>query len=52
MAIRFTNPESAYPRMTTALWEAGLNVNHKKVWRIMRELLSRDKNMVPLKSLY
>lgn len=38
MDIHFTNPEFGYPRMTTALWEAGLNVNHKKVWRIMREL--------------
>jgi hypothetical protein len=38
MAIHFTNREFGYPRMTTALWEAGLNVNHKKVWRIMREL--------------
>ncbi len=38
MAIHFANREFGYPRMTTALWEAGLNVNHKKVWRIMREL--------------
>ncbi|APO43365.1 hypothetical protein BS614_04390 [Paenibacillus xylanexedens] len=38
MAIHFTNREFGYPRMTTALWEAGLNVNHKKVWRLMREL--------------
>ncbi|WP_235193931.1 IS3 family transposase, partial [Paenibacillus sp. FSL R5-192] len=38
MAIHFTNREFGYPRMTTALWEAGLNVNHKKVWRMMREL--------------
>jgi hypothetical protein len=35
MAIHFTNREFGYPRMTTALWEAGLNVNHKKVWRII-----------------
>lgn len=38
MAIHFTNREFGYTRMTTALWEAGLNVNHKKVWRMMREL--------------
>lgn len=38
MAIHFTNREFGYPRMTTALCEAGLNVNHKKVWRITREL--------------
>ncbi|WP_425325416.1 IS3 family transposase, partial [Paenibacillus xylanexedens] len=38
MAIHFENREFGYPRMTTALWEAGLNVNHKKVYRIMREL--------------
>jgi putative transposase len=38
MAIHMTNQEFGCPRMTTALWEAGLNVNHKKVWRIMREL--------------
>lgn len=38
MAIYLTNREFSYPRMRTALWEAGLNDNHKKVWRIMREL--------------
>ncbi|MCM3291863.1 IS3 family transposase [Paenibacillus sp. MER 180] len=38
MAIHFVNPEFGYPRMMTALWEAGYNVNHKKVWRIMREI--------------
>ncbi|WP_339308752.1 IS3 family transposase [Paenibacillus sp. FSL L8-0435] len=38
MTIHMNNREFGYPRMTTALWEAGLNVNHKKVWRIMREL--------------
>uniref|UniRef100_UPI00403F5D74 IS3 family transposase n=1 Tax=Paenibacillus sp. FSL H3-0457 TaxID=2921430 RepID=UPI00403F5D74 len=27
-----------YPRMTTAFWEAGLNVNHKKIWRIIQKL--------------
>lgn len=38
MAIHFAHPDFGYPRMTTALWEAGYNVNHKKVGRIMREL--------------
>ncbi|MNM82360.1 Integrase core domain protein [compost metagenome] len=38
MATHFAHPEFGYPRMTTALWEAGYNVNHKKVMRIMREL--------------
>ncbi len=38
MAIHFAHPYFGYPRMTTALWEAGYNVNHKKVWRIMKEL--------------
>ncbi|NHN34959.1 IS3 family transposase [Paenibacillus agricola] len=38
MAIHFAHPEFGYLRMTNALWEAGYNVNHKKVWRIMREL--------------
>lgn len=38
MAIHFAHPDFGYPRMTTALWEAGYNVNHKKVWRVMREL--------------
>lgn len=38
MAIHFAHPEFGYLRMTTALWEAGFHVNHKKVWRIMREL--------------
>jgi putative transposase len=32
MAIHFAHPEFGYPRMMTALWEAGNNVNHKKVW--------------------
>lgn len=38
MATHFAHPEFGYPRMTTALWEEGYNVNHKKVWRIMKEL--------------
>ncbi|MFD1221441.1 IS3 family transposase, partial [Paenibacillus vulneris] len=38
MAIHFAHPDFGYPRMTTALWEAGYSVNHKKVWRLMREL--------------
>lgn len=38
MAVHFAQPEFGYPRMMTALWEAGYNVNHKKVLRIMREL--------------
>ncbi|TXK68121.1 DDE-type integrase/transposase/recombinase [Paenibacillus sp. N3.4] len=38
MAIYFAYPYFGYPRMMTALWEAGYRVNHKKVWRLMKEL--------------
>ncbi|WP_155986005.1 IS3 family transposase [Paenibacillus gorillae] len=38
LAIHFMHPEFGNPRMTNALWEAGYNVNHKKVWRMMMEL--------------
>ncbi|WP_282936089.1 IS3 family transposase [Paenibacillus sp. RC67] len=38
MAIHFAHPYYGYPRMTTALREAGYKVNHKKVCRIMKEL--------------
>ncbi|MBN3523688.1 IS3 family transposase [Paenibacillus apiarius] len=38
MAIHFAHPYFGYPRMMTALWEAGYRVNHKKVWRLMKEL--------------
>jgi len=38
MAIHLVSPEFGYPRMMNALWEAGHNVNHKKVWRLMKLL--------------
>ena len=38
MAIHFTHPYFGYPRMEIALWEAGYLVNHKKVWRLMKDL--------------
>lgn len=38
MAIHFVQPEFGYPRIMTALWEAGYRANHKKVWRLMKEL--------------
>jgi putative transposase len=38
MAIHFAHPYFGYPRMMTALWEAGYRVNHKKVWRLMKNL--------------
>ncbi len=38
MAIHMIHPEFGYPRMMTALWEAGFRVNHKKVSRLMKVL--------------
>ncbi|MGP0587995.1 IS3 family transposase, partial [Paenibacillus timonensis] len=38
VAIHLAHPYFGYPRMQTALWEAGYLVNHKKVWRLMKEL--------------
>ncbi|MFD0698743.1 IS3 family transposase [Paenibacillus sp. GCM10027628] len=38
MAIHAVHPYFGYPRMMNALWEAGYRVNHKKIWRLMREL--------------
>jgi|GEM_PF-6505744 len=38
MAIHFAHPYFGYPRMMTALWEAGYIVNHKKVSRLMKDL--------------
>ncbi|KOP65010.1 hypothetical protein AMS62_06910 [Bacillus sp. FJAT-18019] len=38
MATHLAHPYFGYPRMVTALWEAGYRVNHKKVWRLMKEL--------------
>jgi transposase InsO family protein len=38
VAIHLEHPEFGYPRMMTALWEAGFRVNHKKVWRLMKDL--------------
>jgi putative transposase len=38
VAIHLAHPYFGYPRMRTALWEAGYLVNHKKVWRLMKEL--------------
>ncbi|WP_328042892.1 IS3 family transposase [Bacillus nitratireducens] len=37
-AIHIKHKEYGYPRMTIALREAGFFVNHKKVYRLMREL--------------
>lgn len=38
MAIHSVHSYFGYPRMMTALWEAGYRVNHKKVAQLMREL--------------
>jgi putative transposase len=38
MAIHFAHPYFGYPRMIVALREQGYRVNHKKVWRLMKEL--------------
>ncbi|WP_413232172.1 IS3 family transposase, partial [Paenibacillus sp. BJ-4] len=38
IAIHLAHPYFGYPRMQTALREAGYLVNHKKVWRLMKEL--------------
>ncbi|WP_405117334.1 IS3 family transposase [Paenibacillus sp. FSL K6-1217] len=38
VAIHLAHPYFGYPRMRAALWEAGYLVNHKKVWRLMKEL--------------
>ncbi len=38
LAIHLIHPYFGYPRMKTALREAGYLVNHKKVWRLMKEL--------------
>jgi putative transposase len=38
VAIHLRHPYFGYPRMCTALREAGYLVNHKKVWRLMKEL--------------
>ncbi|OAB39812.1 hypothetical protein PGLA_18745 [Paenibacillus glacialis] len=38
MAIHSVHSYFGYPRMMTALWEAGYRVNHKKVARLMKEL--------------
>jgi putative transposase len=38
MAIHFAHPYYGYPRMVTALGEAGHLVNHKKAWRLMKDL--------------
>ena len=40
MAIHFAHPYFRYPRAMRALCEAGYRVNHKKVCRLMKELLS------------
>lgn len=38
MAIHFAHPYYGYKRMVTELGEAGYLVNHKKVWRLMKDL--------------
>jgi putative transposase len=38
MAIHLAHPYFGYPRMIVALQEQGYRVNHKKVWRLMKEL--------------
>ncbi|WP_044649478.1 IS3 family transposase, partial [Paenibacillus terrae] len=38
VAIHLAHPYFGYLRMRTALWEAGYLVNHKKIWRLMKEL--------------
>jgi len=38
MGIHFLHPEFGCPRMTTLLNESGYTVNHKKVYRLMKEL--------------
>jgi putative transposase len=38
IAIHFAHPYFGYPRMVTALHEAGYLVNHKKAARLMKEL--------------
>lgn len=38
MAIHFTYPFYGYPRMEVALKEEGFHINHKKVYRLMKEL--------------
>ncbi len=38
MGIHFLHPEFGYPRMTTMLQEIGYPINHKKVYRIMKDL--------------
>lgn len=38
VAIHLAHPYFGYPRMQAALREAGYLVNHKKVWRLMKEL--------------
>jgi len=39
MAIHLAHPYFGYPRMQTALQEASYLVNHKKVWRLMKEYI-------------
>ena len=38
MAIHFAHPYFGYIRMVNALGEVGHLVNHKKVWRLMKDL--------------
>ncbi|WP_438351844.1 IS3 family transposase [Paenibacillus sp. FA6] len=38
IAIHLAHPYFGYPRMQTALREAGYLVNHKKIWRLMKKL--------------
>lgn len=42
MAIHQTHPYYGYPRMQVALSKQGLSVNHKRVYRLMKELNLRS----------
>jgi transposase InsO family protein len=43
MAIHFKHPEFGYPRITMALQGEGYRINHKKVYRLMKELGIQSK---------
>ncbi len=43
MAIHFKHPEFGYPRITMALQDEGYRINHKKVYRLMKELGIQSK---------
>jgi len=43
MGVHFQHPEFGYPRMTTWLKEKDFLINHKKVYRLMKELNIQSK---------